>query len=482
MERRVRTWRTLGALLVAALLGAPGPRGAEPSPPLAVTVARHLKARPLTGATVGLQIARLSDKKTILTHNGDLPLKPASNMKLVTAAAALAVLKPDFQFETTAWTATPPPPTGVVNGHLYVQGKGDPYLVMEEIWLLAQRLKEVGVASVTGDLVGDDAYFADQGRHPAWPAADHHRGFSVPIGALAGNFSGVTVFVYPTRAGRPATVAVSPFPDFLKWSGQVMTTARGTAVRVHKTRPGGGYHLAVSGRIAEGDEPDTTVRSVDEPTRFFLHGLRTTLGQVGVTVGGDLRRGPVPDGSHLLYTHQSRPLSQIVFGMNKHSSNFIAESLVKTLGAEVAGAPGNWEKGLGVLQAYLAGLGIETTGIRFSDGSGLSHHSRLTAAALTTALLEVTGDFDLFPEFLASLPIGGVDGTLEERMLDPAIARRVRAKTGRIRGVVALSGYLAADSGERYAFAILVNGIRPAHEKSVQDWIDDLCRLMVTQG
>ena len=188
----------------------------------------------------------------------------------------------------------------------------------------------------------------------------------------------------------------------------------------------------------------------------------------GVELKGRLRKGRVPASAEVLAHHYSEPLGILVRYMNKLSSNFIAEQLLKTLGAEVFGTPGTTEKGLRVLRDYLAREELPWESSLLFNGSGLSDHTRVSAHQLTTLLCHVWHDFRVRADFVASLPIAGVDGTMRRRMRATPAAGSLRAKTGSVKGVFGFSGYLRTEAGETVAFAFLVNdfrnGVRPIKE------------------
>ena len=167
--------------------------------------------------------------------------------------------------------------------------------------------------------------------------------------------------------------------------------------------------------------------------------------------------GDVPEGARSLARHESRPLGALVRDMNKNSNNFMAEMILKTLGAQFVAIPGTTAGGLEMVRAYVSGLGLDPEETALADGSGLSDQTRATAALLARVLARAAGDFEIGPELVSSLPIGGADGTLSDRFAGEEARRRVRAKTGKINGVVSLAGYVANRDGRTFAFVVLAN-------------------------
>ena len=197
--------------------------------------------------------------------------------------------------------------------------------------------------------------------------------------------------------------------------------------------------------------------AISDPTRFAAASFRTFLQKEGVTVRGGILQGRTPKEARLLARDLSRPLGVIIRGLNKFSNNFMAEQLLKTMGAELHGLPGTAENGLLEVRKFLVSLGISPAHFELADGSGLSRLNKTTPRVLATVLERVYHDFRLRPEFVASLAVVGVDGTVRKKFRSRPEARRVRAKTGLLFGVHALSGYAAAKNGEVLVFSILIN-------------------------
>jgi D-alanyl-D-alanine carboxypeptidase/D-alanyl-D-alanine-endopeptidase (penicillin-binding protein 4) len=216
--------------------------------------------------------------------------------------------------------------------------------------------------------------------------------------------------------------------------------------------------VLVSGAFPLGSEPLSYWRSVSMPSRYAAAVLRTQLEAQGVRVRGPTRLSSAPEGAVELFRFKGETVGEIVWKLNKYSNNFIAEQLTKKLGAEVYGPPGSWTKGARALGEFLHSVGIEDRQAVIADGSGLSRRNRVSPQTLVALVRSAARGFASGPEFLASLPIGGLDGTLEDRMESGAIP--VRGKTGHLRRVSSLSGVVPGAEGRWLAFAILVNGAR----------------------
>ena len=206
------------------------------------------------------------------------------------------------------------------------------------------------------------------------------------------------------------------------------------------------------------------------------HLLKNILLQKGISVAGNVVSGEVPSGAESVAKHHSSPLSVIIKSMNKPSDNWIAEMLFKTIGAEVKGVPGSWQKGREVVGEFLTEVLGEENKYRFVDGSGLSRYNLVNTELLTKLLVYMYNNFELMPEFTASLPIAGVDGTLRNRMHGMYAEKILRAKTGTLSGVSALAGYTRTADDEVLAFGILISHYvgSAADARKIQDMIGDV--------
>jgi D-alanyl-D-alanine carboxypeptidase/D-alanyl-D-alanine-endopeptidase (penicillin-binding protein 4) len=438
-----------------------------------------LASRCLDPSKVGVSVLALADGTEILSRNADIPLKPASNQKLFTSAAALALLKPDFVFPTV-FSALHPIRNGVLEGDLYIKGHGAPDLVGEFWWLMVQELHRQGLREIRGDLVGDDTYFDQEDRPSAWPSTVPRDSWvSAPVGAISFNYDVVTIRVRPGPAvGTPPRVELIPLAGYFQITNRATTSASRSRLHVQRGYRQGRNTIVVSGTIHAGSAPIEVTKGVEDPTLYALSAFRELAERQGIALRGTTRRGAVPAGAREVFRFESKPLSAIIRDMNKHSNNFMAEAILKTLGSEVLGAPGTTEKGLRVVREYLERIGVSTPDLAFADGSGLAHDNRTTARALVRALQAMHDDFELWPEFLASLPVAGVDGTLQRRFRQEDLLRKVRAKTGKIAGVATLSGFAVNGAGEDFAFAILINDYRCGSE-TVKRLMDRVCTILV---
>jgi len=436
----------------------PVPEAAGAGIPLAARLAAHLRAPAFSPEDTGLIILSLPEGSTVLARNPDRPLRPASTMKILTSAAALSLLKPEFVYNTRILADAPIDADGAVAGNLYIQGSGAPDLVGEAWWLMTRRLAALGLRRVDGDLVGDESYFDAVRRPPGWPEPAADSWYNAPVGALSCNFNVVTVRIDPSPlVGARPDLTLEPVASFFQVMNRATTTSGPASIAVSRSFEGGQNSLVVSGSIRKGGGPIFFNRSVEEPALYALHAFKEIAAEHGIEIRGSLVTGLTPEKARELLRHESRPLGPLVRDMNKNSNNYMAEALLKTLGAEFDGTPGTTASGLQVLKTYLSGLGLDPGSAVFADGSGLSDQDRIPPRLLAEALWKARADFEIGPELEASLPIGGADGTLDERFGGEEARRRVRAKTGRIAGALSLAGYAANRDGHVFAFAFLAN-------------------------
>jgi len=449
--------RTLAVVVLAvAPLAARGAQSDREA--LRKAVEQLLSQPPLSNARVALQVESLDDGQVIYSRNPDDLLNPASNTKLVTAAAGLLRLGPEYRF-ITDYLADKPMAHGRI-GTLYVKGRGDPSVTTERLDGLVSDLWHRGVRTI-GAIVLDDSFFDREEFGPGWEQEPSDKAWAAGVGALSLNHNAVAIYITPgDKVGARAKVEVEPDSrDYFIIDNRV-TTVRANGRR--KLRPraipeGDRTRIVVDGRIPLRAESMVMPRRVGDPAFYYGQTLRMLLRQRGIRVTGGVKRGAIPQTALLIQGYESPELAEIIRDMNKISSNFIAEMVVKTLGAELKGTPGSWPKGLEVAEDLLAELGIPRGTYVLKNGSGLNDTNRFTARQLATLLQAVWKRFPVASEFVSSLGIAARDGTMRLRMEGTDAAGRLRAKTGTLERVTALSGYVQSLGGERFVFSVLVN-------------------------
>ena len=450
--------------------------------------------RRATGATIGLVVFDTSGGEQLFAARPDVPLIPASNMKLVATAAALVQLGADWRFRTRV---------GLLGKDLVVVGGGDPNLsgrfyhddttAVFRTW--AAALRQRGLTRIDGDLVIDDSLFEATRIHPHWAAEDIGRHYAAPVGALTTNDSCIDIYLRgAAQAGQPAEVRLDPSTAFAEIAGAVRTERSKSDVFAIHFRPSP-RRLVLSGSIRPGIVSKVQWEPVDDPGLYAGTVIKETLQAAGLPIAGQVVRRRIwtdawqmPEGFRCQIIHTSS-LAQSVGVANTRSQNLYAECILKTLAAyrqsRAAGdadwprAEGSWSAGSAAAAAVLAEMGLETTGCVFDDGSGLSAENRLTAGVLAGLLARMAArpEAKLWMSSLAAY--GEPGGSLRQWPKAPALEGRVRGKSGRLTAPASrcLSGYVQTRSGKTLAFSILANNIRGIHYPVMQWMAETLTEL-----
>ena len=475
--------RAAAILLLA--VGA-GPAAGQTAPPDAVAAWASPSAvaglvDPLVrGArgSVGVAVYSVDRGRALYAYNPDLVLLPASNMKLYTTAVALDRLGPDFQYTTSLYVNGPVRPDGTLQGDVIVVGRGDPTIsgrfygdsatyVFDRF---AQRLREMGIRRVTGSLIGDVSYFDDVRIAPGWEPGNLLWWYGARVSALSFNDNVVTIEVRPgARSGELARILFYPGTDVISVVNRVTTMGArgGRSIGISRRPDRGGYEI--NGRIPVNSGPLRYVVAVEDPPRYTLSVLRDRIERAGVDFEGRDRvihdRDDLPASPRrLVASHTSVRMEEIVRVINKRSQNFFAEQVLKTLGAVYRG-DGSFHDGRDVVDDALRSLGVPAWEFHMDDGSGLSRLDR-TTARITAELLVAMRGHQRFEDYYDSLLLAGSDGD-PRRLNHPAAVGNVRTKTGTLRGVSALSGYVTTRDGELLAFSVITNGLRGGKGSSI---------------
>lgn len=421
-----------------------------------------LHAEALAGTTVGFLVKDLSTGHILAEVAPDTLINPASNMKLFTTAAALHYLKPEYRYRTRYY-ADGVIKEGVLHGNLVIKGSGDPTVVTERLERVASDLALTGLTRITGAVIVDDFVFDHVREAKGWEQEEApERAYAAPVGGLSLNFNAVGVHVKPGEKDEPATLTVSPPNEYTTLEGEVESVR--WPRRLHLMTRADDKHtlFEVSGSIYYRAQPHLFYRRIYDPGRYFASALIGMLQRRGIRVRHRIIRGHTPARTKLLVVDKSPPLTEIVDDLNKYSNNFIAETLVKTIGAKVSGKQGTFDAGLAAIRSYLKiEVGLDDKSVQMNNGSGLNHVNKVSARALITLLEHMHRSVEAGPEFIGSLGVAGTMGTIRSRMRGSKAERRLRAKTGTLRGVSALSGYVAGPDDRPLAFSILVQGFKP---------------------
>lgn len=480
------TFRTAAALLLSlSLIGcaASATRAGgilalpHPDPTLARDLDALFSTPPFDTAVWSVRIEGLSGGHVLYERNPRTLVMPASNMKIVTLAAAAETLGWEHRFETRL-VAEGDIRGGTLHGDLRVIGGGDPSIAAVDFatsplfvnW--ARILRDAGITRVTGRVIGDDNAFDDELLGAGWAWDYLSAGYAAPVSALQYNEGVSVVRIRPgAREGDPATVLVSPQGHGFDVRADVRTGPAGSTVSIATDRPLGQNTLTLTGRVPLNGRQTIRTVAIHNPTLFFVQGFRDALNASGVRVEGaaadidDLPGyAPAPQ-PRLIAVHGSAPLSELGAHFMKVSQNLYGEMFLKAIGRTAGPGPGSLATGRTVVRSVLEKWGIAPGTYALFDGSGLSRYNEISAALVTTILRKMYESERHRGWFLAALPVGGHDGTLDGRMREGELNRAVQAKTGTIANARALSGFLTAPSGERFIFSIIANNfLRPSSE------------------
>lgn len=390
---------------------------------------------------------------------------PASLSKIPTAATVLSELGLGFQFETKVWSSKPIDNESF-DGDLYLQGGGDPSLVSENFWLMVNELKRSGLKSLRGQLYVDSSLFDEEHFSESRQSVRVDRAYDAPVSALSFNWNSVNVYVRPSRSGGKAAVFADPANDYIELKNEVVTTGS-TQLQVERRSQKNHDVLVVRGTIAKNAVEQVVYKSITHPDLWAGENFKSFLNQQGIEYKGTILNKKVPASATLVVVQKSKPLREIVADMDKFSNNYVAEMLTKSLSEQ---KPASLRSGVARIEKWLIKKGWDSKKFIFKNPSGFSHDNRFRARDLGELLVSLRNDFVVGPEFLVSLPIAGIDGTLKKRFKKrPA---DVRAKTGYLDGIIGLAGYYQKNGASK-AFVMMYNG-PTKYDSQVRDLFDDM--------
>ena len=456
-------------------------------PELRAKISEVLAKPELSSAMVGIKVVSLDNGRVLFEENSAKLLRPASNMKLYTVAAALDRLSPDYRFSTSIYANTRPDASGVVHGNLIIYGRGDPSIAarfnngdyFKGIDELAARIVAAGVKRVEGDLVGDESYFVGPKYGSGWNWEDLTWYYGAEITPLTANDNALDLFIKPGAAlGQPALITTGPPDPLLTIVNKVTTSAKGSRRDISIHRGLGENTITITGSVPLEDRGYTGGIGISHPGLLFIYMLRSSLAAKGVTITGASRTGgatqptdavsmlshsPPTAFQNEIATLQSPPFSVIAANTLKPSQNLYTELILRTLGKVTPPpatmtdpSPTSEELGLEAVKTFLKTVGLRPEALVLDDGSGLSRNDMITADA-SVQLLTFMSKHRYATVFRDALPIGGVDGTLRNRFKGTPAENNVRAKTGSLSSAASLGGYLTTAGGEKLAFSIMVN-------------------------
>ena len=454
----------------AALSQTPAPKTVAE---LQTRISQILAKPELAPAMVGIKVTSLDSGRVLFEGNAEKLLRPASNMKMYTIAAALDRLSPDYRFATSVYAPARPDAAGVIHGDLRIYGRGDPSFAarfnngdyFKTIDDLAARIAAAGVKRVEGDLVGDESYFVGPKHGAGWEWEDLTWYYGAEVTPLTVNDNALDLFIKPgLEVGQPAVITTGPPDPLLTVINRVTTSAKGLRRDISIHRGLNENTITITGTIALDDRGYTGGIGISHPALLFVYLLRDSLAKKGVVITGKSRvtgENTLPSASSVaqeeIVNFQSPPFNVIAAQTLKPSQNLYAELILRTLG-KLNPIPNQTSEELGIeaVKAFLKTAGIQPDSLVLNDGSGLSRNDMITADA-SVQLLTFMSKHRYANVFRDALPIAGIDGTLRNRLKGTLAENNLRAKTGSLSSAASLAGYLTTAAGEKLAFSIMVN-------------------------
>lgn len=457
------------------LLAAPGHLRAE----LPERIGNVLDALDIPHADVSVLIERVSDHSNVLSHLPDTARNPASVMKLVTTYSALEILGPAYVWPTEVYLLGDFDGR-VLNGDLGLKGYGDPFLVQEEVWKLLRRLRRIGLQHVTGDLILDDSYFDVREPPPGEFDSQPARTYNVIPNSLLMNFQAVQFQFRPDLIRDRVRVALEPplrnvsvDNNLTLGSGRCGGYQRGIAFNYGI---GDRDRVVLDGEFSRYCRVYSMTRSVLDHDTYAWGLIRSLWDELGGRIEGQLRSIPIPSEAEASLIWSSRPLAEVMRSINKNSNNVMTRQLLYTMAAETSGAPGTRVNGVAAIDEFLRGLDLNTESLVVVNGAGLSRDARISARLLVD-MLQHSQQSPYAAEFVASLSIGGLDGTTRGRYDRAAGRGLTHVKTGRLDHVSGLAGFAHASDGTTYVMTVFVNspdahrGLGQEVEEAVLGWL-----------
>jgi D-alanyl-D-alanine carboxypeptidase/D-alanyl-D-alanine-endopeptidase (penicillin-binding protein 4) len=423
---------------------------------LPVRVQSALNARNVPHETLSVYVSDLETGEVVLEWLDDEPRNPASTIKLLTTLVALDLLGPAYRWRTDVFIAGDLE-GGKLDGDLTLKGYGDPFLVTERAWQLLRNIRLAGIREITGDLLLDDSWFDVGDYDPAAFDRQPLRAYNVAPNALMMNFKVVRYLFEPDHAGGSVDVTMDPLLDNLSVENQLGLSngscrgyQRGITVTTNQTVD----EVTFSGRFPNGCKRYAMDRAMLSHNEFVYGLFESLWSESGGAIEGGWKNVVVEEDAEPFLSFNSLPLAEMIARINKYSNNVMARQLMFTLGAEINGPPGTEVSGKAVIDKWLTENGLASTEIE--NGAGLSRKTRTTAKDMA-AMLQFAWQQPYMPEYLASLSLSGLDGTLRQRFGDTGLVGKAHLKTGSLDHVTAIAGYLQSKSGRRFAVVAMQN-------------------------
>lgn len=423
----------------------------------------------------------LTSKNSLYERQTKLLLKPASNMKVVTTAAGLCFLGPDYKFQTLLYH-TGKITDSVCTGDLYLEGRGDPDFGLSDLDTLVREIKHLGIKEIKGNVYADVSYMDSLFWGKGWMWDDDPSTDAPYLSPLNINSNTVTVNIAPGLSGNGALVSTFPATSYFIIKNRSFTVLGDSSTFqwdrdwLHRKND-----IIVSGSLPLTSPVISSEINVFDPARYFLTLFKERLETAHILVPGKIDTARVPKDAKLIYTF-SRPYGEVIVNLNKTSDNLSAEMTLRAMAYKYFGKPATPENGIKMVDSLITLSGLKYKDYRIVDGSGVSHYNLISTELLLNVLKYIyTSRPELFGLLYNSFPIAGVDGSLKKRMINTEASNNVHAKTGTLSGVSSLSGYVTSSNKHMLAFSVIIQNYVGGSYRAVRV-LDEIGRILAESG
>ncbi|HNP25140.1 MAG TPA: D-alanyl-D-alanine carboxypeptidase/D-alanyl-D-alanine-endopeptidase [Nitrosomonas sp.] len=433
-----------------------------------IPVKQKLDKAGVPESAVGIYVHEIGADLPIIAVNADVPMNPASVMKLVTTYAGLEVLGPAYSWQTILY-AHGKIEAGVLHGDLVIKGYGDPKLDLENFWLLIHRLRQTGLHEITGNLILDYSHYDIPDGDPGAFDGQPYRTYNILPEALLVNYRSTALHFMPEPEKNVVRVVADPIPDSLVLLNNLKLSNRTCGsdwrrfmdIEIQTNQEGSNHMLVtLNGSFSAQCGRRSFLLGLHDSATYTRDLFRRLWWQQGGVFKGDVVVAKAPENLVHIKTYHSPPLAEIIRGINKFSNNIAARQLFLTLGTagsiNRSRAPATLDKSEQALKQWLASKQLFFPELVVENGSGLSRNERISARHMGQLLLTAFQS-PVMPEFISSMPIAAADGTMRNRMTGTTVSGVAHMKTGTLNSVRALAGYMLNKSGQRFVVAIFVN-------------------------
>ncbi len=436
---------------------------------LPADVVHILNKHKLPHSSMSIYVKEVGKFDPLLIYNINKPRNPASVMKLITTLAGLELLGPNYKWETEFYI-NGNIAHGTLNGDMLIKGGGDPFYTRENLWHSLFTLQAKGIKHIKGNLIVDNSLYVPEKGNTGNFDKKPYRAYNVFPDAALINFTAQQFIILPN--GKIYADPPSSNLEIRNKLKLIKGKCRGLnrSINMNVIHNGPQTITEFSGNYPLGCGKREFLRSVSKNTDFAYGVFRALWENMGGTITGTVKNGLIPKKAALIHQHTSKPLREIIQYINKHSNNVMARQLMLTIGKEIHGEPGTKQTAILAINDWLDKQGIRHEELIIDNGAGLSRNARISALTLGR-ILEHAYRNPLRPEYLSSLPIAGVDGTMKKRFNGTIPKGKIRIKTGLLNNVRSMAGYVSSKNGKQYIIVSLQNhhGVQNSIGTEVQD-------------